>query len=318
MRREQEDRGDPGTPRATLETNDRGKLIGVSDRPDLAAFLRARREQLRPADVGLRDTGRRRTPGLRREEVATLAGVSVDYLMRLEQGRDLNPSAAVVMALATALQLSESERMHIAKLAAISSSPEMCPGSSELIHDVAPTVQLIIDRLDPTPAFVIGPAGDFLAWNLAWRSLVEPLGFLEGRTANLVAYVFTHGRARDVFPDWSRTADEQVSRLRSAALRWGEDARFTALVDHLRNLPEFAKRWSTHSVADKQRGIKRIVHPNVGELRFSFETMHLPDDGDQQLITWFPADDSTDVAVRNALANAAPAGSSRLRVVREA
>ena len=101
----------------------------MSEHIDLGGFLRARREALQPADVGLRDSGRRRTPGLRREEVAALAGVSIDYLVRLEQGRDTKPSAAVLSALSDALQLNEDEHRHLAMLAAISSSPEMCPSS---------------------------------------------------------------------------------------------------------------------------------------------------------------------------------------------
>ena len=294
----------------------RGRLFTVTERSPLAEFLRARREQLQPTDVGLRDSGRRRTPGLRREEVATLAGVSVDYLMRLEQGRDLNPSASVVLALATALRLTETERMHLGKLAAISSAPQLCPSASPLLHQVEPMVQTIIDRLDPTPAFVIGPASHVLASNRSWRSLVEPLGVLATAPYNLARFVLADPRAREVFPDWERVADEQVSRLRAASIRWGDDDTFAALLDELGSLPAFTERWSTHSVAEKRRGTKRLAHPKVGELRLAYEVLLLPDE-EQRLITWLPADEATEAAMRIAIDDL-PASPARLRVVREA
>src|SRR5262249_45748422 len=127
---------------------------GPADRPTLGAFLRARREQLTPAEVGLpvgAGTGRRRTPGLRREGVATLAGVSIDYLVRLEQGRDIHPSAAVLAAIATALRLSDDERAHLRRLAAISGTPGLCPAGVVAGRQVEPSVRALLDRLDPTP-----------------------------------------------------------------------------------------------------------------------------------------------------------------------
>jgi len=290
----------------------------VTERSDLASFLRARREQLHPADVGLRDSGSRRTPGLRREEVATLAGVSVDYLMRLEQGRDLKPSGSVIAALASALQLSDSERMHLGRLAAISRAPEMCPGTSALVFEVAPTVRTLLDRLQGVPAFVLGPANDVLAWNPTWETLVEPMALLDERPPNLVRYIFTNPKARSVFVNWTQSADEQVSRLREASLRWGEDAHYVGLVDALMAEPEFATRWSAHGVAEKHRGTKRLAHPEFGELRVSFEVLHLLDDGEQRLVTWLPADEASAAAIDRAVAGAVPVSPAQLRVVREA
>src|SRR6187431_2086527 len=129
----------------------------MSERSELAEFLRARREQVHPADVGLPDSGRRRTPGLRREEVATLAGVSVDYLVRLEQGRDTHPSSDVLAALADAMRMTEDERRHLALLGMISGNGAFCPTEQVLATEVAPTVTAVLDALDPTPAFVLGP-----------------------------------------------------------------------------------------------------------------------------------------------------------------
>ena len=210
----------------------------------VAEFLRAHREQLQPADVGLPDNGRRRTPGLRREEVATLAGVSIDYLVRLEQGRDTRPSASVIAALADALRLDDDERRELSTLAVISQNAELCPSPRPLAREVAPTVMALLEGLSPVPAFVAGPANDVLAWNDAWESFVRPLGMLEGEVPNLARHVFLHPSARPVYPDWTAAADEQVSRLHAATARWGDDESFAALMDELRTAPEFIERWS--------------------------------------------------------------------------
>ncbi|MDQ1397198.1 MAG: hypothetical protein QOG64_2457, partial [Acidimicrobiaceae bacterium] len=210
----------------------------------VAEFLRARRDQLQPADVGLPDSGRRRTPGLRREEVATLAGVSIDYLVRLEQGRDTNPSPSVIAALADALRLDDGQRRELYKLAMVSQAAELCPAARPLARAVAPTVTALLERLGPTPAFVTGPINDVLAWNRAWDLLVRPLGMLDGAVPNLARHVFLHPDARTVYPDWLAAADEQVSRLRTATAHWGEDADVAALMDELRAAPEFVERWS--------------------------------------------------------------------------
>ncbi len=128
-------------------------------------------------------SSRRRTPGLRREEVATLAGVSVDYLVRLEQGRDAHPSVEVLAALADAMRMTEDERHHLFRLGAISVGAAMCPAPSPVVHDVAPTVVALLERLQPTPAFVLGPAADVLAWNDAWTASSGPSGCSTSRTS---------------------------------------------------------------------------------------------------------------------------------------
>ena len=198
----QEGRIDPGTdgdqadPRIVP-----AHWCGVTEHIDLGGFLRARREALQPADVGLRDSGRRRTPGLRREEVAALAGVSIDYLVRLEQGRDTKPSAAVLSALSDALRLTEEEHSHLAMLATISASPEMCPAASRPAERRVPaTVRDILTALAPTPAFVQAPWGDVLAANEPWQALVAPLGLLETDQANLARFTFGDPRAAPPTP----------------------------------------------------------------------------------------------------------------------
>ncbi|MEA2972518.1 MAG: hypothetical protein QOG82_976 [Actinomycetota bacterium] len=281
----------------------------------MAEFLRARREQLQPADVGLPDSGRRRTPGLRREEVATLAGVSIDYLIRLEQGRDTRPSASVIAALAEALRLDDDERRQFSMLALVGQTSELCPGPRPLAREVATTVTALLDRLSPTPAFVVGPSNDVLAWNDAWEDLVRPLGMLEGAVPNLARHVFLHPGGRTAYPEWQAAADEQVSRLRGASGRWGDDPSFAALMDELRTAPDFVDRWSDFGTVEKRRGTKRVAHPDLGPLRFNYEVLLLPDDDtEQRLVTWLPADNATAVALAGT-GERAPSSPARLRVI---
>ncbi len=290
----------------------------MSDLPPLAAFLRSRRERLTPAQAGLRVNGRRRTPGLRREEVATLAGVSIDYLVRLEQGRDTNPSPEVVAALAEALQLDGDESRHLLALAAHASSPHLdqfCPATPRLDVGVPPTVQLILDQLDPTPAFVLGPLGDVVGSNPTWRALVAPLGLIE--VPNLVRHLFLHPDARTTYPDWDHTADAQVARFRTAHRQLEQEPAFQGLLSELLAVPEFAERWAAHPVTPQHRGSGRLHHPDVGDLRLTFEVLRLADD-DQELVTWLPEDAATAEAIGRAVAVEQPVSPAQLRVVGEA
>ena len=290
-----------------------GHAVGVTT---VAEFLRTRREQLQPGDVGLPDNGRRRTPGLRREEVATLAGVSIDYLVRLEQGRDTRPSPSVIAALADALRLDDEQRRQLYTLAMVSQSAELCPSARPLARAVAPTVRALLERLGTTPAFVAGPANDVLAWNDAWEQLVRPLGMLDGEVPNLARHVFLHPHARAMYPDWVAAADEQVSRLQAAAARWGDDEGFAALMDELRIAPDFTERWSIFTTTEKRRGTTQIVHPDLGRLRLHYEVLLLPDDVDEQrLITWLPADDATALALARTGDTAVPTSPAQLRVI---
>jgi transcriptional regulator with XRE-family HTH domain len=286
----------------------------VSGPTDLGAFLRARREALRPADVGLVDNGRRRTPGLRREEVAALAGVSIAYLTRLEQGRDTNPSISVLAAIAVALRLGDAERTHMAKLAAISHSRELCPEATPLGTDVAPGVQHLLDDLGSTPAFVVGPLSDVIAWNPSWERVASALGMLDDTRANLARFVFTHPRAHTVYADWDTAAAEQVARLRAAEPRWRDEPAFLALLEELRAVDEFTTRWSAHPVAEKRRGAKRLLDPDVGELHLAYEVLLLADD-DQQLVTWRAADDLTAERLTTRLRDTQPVSPAQLSVV---
>jgi transcriptional regulator with XRE-family HTH domain len=282
----------------------------------LAEFLHARREQLKPSDVGLPDSGRRRTPGLRREEVATLAGVSIDYLVRLEQGRDTKPSLSVIAALADALRLDNEQRRQFALLALVTQRAPLCPAARPLARAVAPTVAALLERLGPTPAFVAGPINDVLAWNRSWEQLVRPLGMLDGAVPNLARHVFLHRSAPAIYPDWIAAADEQVSRLRAATDRAGADETFATLMDELRAVPAFVERWSIVPTTERRRGTKRIEHPHLGALRLNYEELLLPDDvAGQRLVTWLPADDATTNALARIGETAVPTSPAQLRVI---
>ncbi len=257
----------------------------------LGQYLRARREQLQPSDVGLPDLGgrRRRTPGLRREEVATLAGVSIDYLVRLEQGRDTHPSPSIVSALASALQLSESQRLDLWRLAAINHSGEFCPSAQVPTTEVTPTVRAILDGLVPIPALVIGARLDVLAWNAPWERVASGIGFFEDAPPNLARHAF-----RQTPGGWDEVADDVVARLRGAK-RCGDEEQLAALVEDLSVSNEFRRRWARFAGEASRTGYVRAAHPELGPLRFTYEMMAIGDD-DQQLVTWHAADAATHAA----------------------
>lgn len=281
------------------------------DDKELGRFIRSRREALSPSDVGLAVGLRRRTPGLRRSEVATLAGISVDYLIRLEQGRDRRPSAGVLAALADALRLSEDDRDHLRTMAMITHTSELCPSEVAPARAVRPTVQALLDRLEPTPAFVLNRMSDLLAWTAGYDALVRPVGVLDSTPVNLLLFTFCDPRSHTAYPDWDAVADEQAGNLR-VGTRPG-DPEVEGLITRLAEVggPAFTERWTARPVSHKRTGTTRLVHPEVGELRLAFETMQLPDQDDQRLVVYLPADDAT-AAGLDRLAGRHPGG---LRVV---
>lgn len=151
----------------------------------------------------------------------------------------------------------------------------------------------LLERLHPTPAFVLGPVGDVLAWNDAWAGVVGALGVLDDPAPNLARYVFLDPRARDAFPAWWLAADEQVGRLRRAMTRWEGDEAVAELIAQLRTAPEFELRWAAHPVDEKRRGAKLIAHPTAGDLDLLVEVLAVADDSEHVLVTWLPADDVT-------------------------
>lgn len=286
---------------------------GMANGGELAPFLRSRRERLTPGQVGLSSSGRRRTPGLRREELATLADVSVEYLERLEQGRDTNPSVAVLAALAEALRLSDDEKRHLATLAMKRHNAALCPRPRPAGDEPRPAVRALLDQLDPTPACLLGPIYNVVAWNNAWDAVLRPLEMLDEDRPNFIRYHFLNPAARQILADtdWAAAADELVGWLRSAQQDWGSDGEFRALVDDLCAVPEFARRWTSHPVAHRRSGVEHpgmICHPCAGPLRVTCEVL-LVEDASQRLLAWLPDDEETKSAIAALLA--AP-----LRIVR--
>ncbi|MEU8177411.1 helix-turn-helix transcriptional regulator [Microbispora hainanensis] len=261
----------------------------------LGEFLRSRREAVTPAEVGLPVGGRRRTPGLRRSELATLAGISVEYLTRLEQGRDRHPSVPVLAALADALRLSSDDRLHLLHhfKAADGAGRLVGPCQGPPAQTVRPTVRALLDRLEPSPAVVVNRLGDVLAHTDGYERLAGPIGLLDRRPPNLVRYVFADPRAKAAYPEWDRIADERLAGLKPGVSR--NDPHVEHLVNELTlavGVP-FTDRLATPPGPPRRTGLERLAHPEAGELRLAYETLGLSDDDSQVLIAYLPADDAT-------------------------
>ncbi|MEU1606446.1 helix-turn-helix transcriptional regulator [Micromonospora matsumotoense] len=256
-------------------------------REQLADFLRRRREAIRPAEVGLADSPRRRTSGLRREEVAMLAGMSVDYVVRLEQARSSQPSTQLLGALARALRLTDDERSHLFHLAG--HQPPPADGIARLAR--AGLVRLL-DLVGDTPAMVLSDLGEVLAQN---RMSILLTGDHTGLTGDhrYVAYrYFTDPAVRDLHgpEEWQRHARQQVADLRAVAGRRAGDPAVTGLIDRLRAASDdFRRLWAEHEVAVRRADRKTFRHPRVGRITMDCETLVTPDLG-QQLLVLTPTD----------------------------
>jgi transcriptional regulator with XRE-family HTH domain len=251
------------------------------DRTELADFLRHCRTRLAPADVGLPKGVRRRTPGLRREEVAQLAGMSTDHYTRLEQARGSRPSRQMLSAVARALRLTSDERDHLFHLAG-----EQPPRNRSATDHVRPGLLLLLDRLTDTPAQVVNDGGDILAQNPMAKALHGDASALPEAQRNIVWRYFTDPRARELFPaeDHDRAARVAVADLRAALARRPHDARLTTLVRRLRTRSdEFAALWDAHHVAVRRADTKRFQHPIVGLLELDCEVVLTPEH-DQRLV----------------------------------
>lgn len=258
---------------------------------ELGLFLRSRREAVTPAQAGLPAGTRRRTPGLRRAELATLAGVSVEYVIRLEQGRDRRPSPPVLSALADALLLSPSERIHLHRLSKGADPGFSCMGGAQPKREVRAAVRAILDHLEPAPAVVLNRLTEVLACTDGYRRLMAPLGLLDGPgRPNLARFVFTDPRARTCFPDWEHRADEMVAVLKHGPFRADPD--IASLVDELTVAAgaDFARRVDTVPGLSAATGDHRLHQPEVGEIRLSYEVLELSADDDQRLVVHLPAD----------------------------
>lgn len=257
-------------------------------RDQLADFLRRRRFAIRPAEVGLADGPRRRTSGLRREEVAMLAGMSVDYVVRLEQGRSSQPSTQLLNALARALRLSDDERTHLFHLAG-----HQPPPADGVARQARAGLVRMLDLLRDTPALVLSDLGEILAQNRMSYLLHGDFARFTGDRRYLIYRWFTDEAARALHPaaDRERQSRQLVADLRAAAGRRAGDPEVEGLVARLRQAsPEFGRLWADHEVAVRRADHKTLVHPRVGPIRLDCETLVTPDLG-QELLVLTPADD---------------------------
>ncbi|TVT15507.1 helix-turn-helix domain-containing protein, partial [Amycolatopsis rhizosphaerae] len=243
---------------------------------ELADFLRRARSQLDPARAGLPPDGRvRRVPGLRREEVARLAGVSTDYYARLEQGRRITPSAAVVEAIGRALGLDAAGRAHLEDLIGLTSAP--APRRARDVQRVRPGLYQFLDALDGEPALILGRRTDVLAANRMAKALFTDFDRLPAAQRNYARWMFLGEEARSLFADWHDQARAAVESLRFEVGRDPDDQATAALVTELRhNSREFDHWWEQHRVHQRTHGSKRLCHPLVGELTVEYETLTLP------------------------------------------
>ncbi|MEV4946825.1 helix-turn-helix domain-containing protein [Streptomyces sp. NPDC053755] len=264
---------------------------------ELGAFLRARREVLTPAEAGLPTGPRRRTPGLRRAELAMLAGISVEYLARLEQGRDRNPSPQVLGALSDALRLPLDARLHLRRLVKSGGGQHMCSVVPSPAHEVRPPVRALLDRLGPTPAAVVNVLGEIVAHTEGYARLTGPLGLLDGDPPSLLRYLFTDPRARAAYPDWDRVADQQV-----AALYYGLTGSDPHVAELARELTitagaPFSDRLKAAGLLRARSGRERLAHPEVGELCLEYEVLELSEADGQHMVVHLPADERTSAAL---------------------
>ncbi|WP_327072597.1 helix-turn-helix transcriptional regulator [Kitasatospora purpeofusca] len=265
----------------------------MDQRTELSEFLRSRRARLRPADVGLPDYGgRRRVPGLRREELAQLAGVSTAYYVQLEQGNGENVSTAVLEAIARALRLEPAEREHLLR---ITRPVRRRPGRGRPMRtqEVRPELTRLLDAMDGVPAYILGRRLDVLAWNRLGNSVIGDVAALPPERRNLAWQVFFEPGARELYLDWEGKAADLVGMLRLDAGRDPDDPRLTSLIGELSVKSEdFRRLWAAHNVLDKGHGVKELRHPVVGRLTLRYETFRPAGDPDQVLVAYHAEPDS--------------------------
>lgn len=260
-----------------------------NQRRELGVFLRSRRERITPDQVGLPHTGRRRTPGLRREELALLAGISATWYTYLEQGRDIRTSDQVLNALASALRLDRHERGHLFRLAGHAPAVEI-----EEPEPLAAEVAAVPLLLQPHPAYIIGGNYDVLSHNQAADDLFPRLTAADGR-ANFAHWVFLEPAARGVLVDWEAEARGLLARLRTLAGRHPGDPRYTRLIDELNaGSPEVRAWWPQYDVQARHGGRKRLRRPERGIVDFAYTAFHLAEQPEQTLVIYSDDRESAD------------------------
>ncbi|MBD0419393.1 helix-turn-helix domain-containing protein [Streptomyces sp. TRM S81-3] len=259
-------------------------------RRQLSEFLRSRRERLTPEEVGLPQTGRRRTPGLRREELALLAGISATWYTYLEQGREIRVSEQVLNSLAAALRLDRHERDHLLQLAGHAPAAEA--EEREPLTAEAGAVPLL---LQPNPAYIIGGNYDVLSHNQAADALFPRLITEADRPANFLRWVFLEPVARDVLIDWEPEARGLLGRFRTLAARHSGDPRYTRLIEELNEgSPEVRDWWPQYEVQARHGGRKRLRHPQRGTVDYAYTAFHLAEQPEQTLVVYVDSSQPSD------------------------
>ncbi|MBK3625429.1 helix-turn-helix transcriptional regulator [Streptomyces sp. MBT49] len=250
---------------------------------ELGEFLKARRAELIPSEVGLRGGHRRRVKGLRREEVALLAAISTEYYTRIEQGR-LQASAPLLDEIAQVLRLNDAQRTYLLHLAA---KERVVPSIYRERQQVDPQLQRMLDDLTTSPAFVIGRCTDILGWNRLAAALWTDFGRYPEADRVFVRLLFTEPWMRELYVDWEEVTRLAIAQLRMESARYPDDQPLTALVEELSARDaQFRQWWTEHDVALRGSGVKKLRHPVVGELTLDWNTLTCGTDPDQHIIVW--------------------------------
>ncbi|TIS55400.1 helix-turn-helix transcriptional regulator [Mesorhizobium sp.] len=275
-----------------------------SRRRELGAFLRSRRERLSPQAAGIAAGARRRTPGLRREEVAMIAGVGTTWYTWLEQGRDVRPSVEVLTALCEALRLDAAEKRHLFILAG-RQQPERRAATPEKVD--GPLLHML-QSLVMQPAYVVGRRWDVLAWNPAAAAVFGDYGLLEGDARNIVHMVFTNPHHRRLLLDWEGLARAVIASFRAESAKYVGDPDFERLIALMtRSSPEFRAWWPRRDVVRNLSGVKHIRHPSAGSMSFEHMSFSIDDGSDMRLIVYTPLAEQNSIAKLEKLLETLPA-----------
>ncbi|GCE10696.1 helix-turn-helix transcriptional regulator [Tengunoibacter tsumagoiensis] len=254
-------------------------------RQALGDFLRTRRSRIFPTEVGLPAGKRRRTPGLRREEVAQLANIGVSWYTSLEQGRDIHPSTEILSSIATALQLTFDERQHLFLLADMQRFHDELP----LDEYISPALRRILEDLNPDPAYVMGRRWDYLAWNTAAEQVFTPSRISLPYAYNIVWRIFGNSERQSNDPDWEQKAQGILAEFRAESVQYADEEWFKQLIADLQQVsPEFRAWWPRHDVRGRLDGRKNIEHPVVGSLLFEHVTLQVPSNSHLKVMIYTP------------------------------